>query len=431
MWPEFHEGHVKIGFIFTPRADSYGRVMDHETVAHLLRRTTFGPVPGAVERLMGRDLDDLITEILEDRGDQSIDVTPPNVAGDDDALVGWWLDRLRDPRAGIHERMVWFWHGHFTTNLDQVTGDMMWRQHQLVRRFALGNFRDFTRAMLTDAAMLVYLDGAGSTGEHPNENLARELMELFTLGVGNYTEDDVKAGARALSGYWVDWDTSEVYFEEDDHYDRPVRFLGVRARHDVDSVVATITAHPACARHVTSRLHRHLVGLDPDPAQLESLAAVFREADLEIVPLIDAIVRSPAFAAGRRTRPRQPIEWLIAALAALGVGDIEIDMWSLSAAGQLPFHPPNVAGWPDDDRWVDGSQILDRVNRLLELGWQERIDLDVEPDVDTVLARCGLWDVSSTTRSVLDDAIRRQSEYDHGLELLFVLALTSPEFSLA
>jgi uncharacterized protein (DUF1800 family) len=422
---------MKIGFIFAPCADSYGGGMDHEAVAHLLRRTTFGPVPGAVERLVGRDVDDLIGDILEDRGDRAVDIAPPDLGGDDDTIVSWWLDRLRDPRAGIHERMVWYWHGHFTTNLEQVSGEMMWRQHQLVRRGALGNFRELTRQMLTDAAMLVYLNGSGSTGDHPNENLGRELMELFTLGVGNYTEDDVKAAARALSGYWVDWETSEVFFEPDDHYDRPVNFLGVRARHDVDSVVDALTAHPACARHVARRLHRHLVGLDPEPDRLDALAAVFRGADLEILPLVEAIVRSPAFAASRRSRPRQPVEWLLAALPALGAADIEIDLWSLAAAGQLPFHPPNVAGWPEDDRWVDGSQVLDRVNRVLDIGWQEQIDLDIEPDVDTVLARCGIWEVSPTTRAALDDAIGQQTEYDHGLELLLVLALTSPEFSLA
>lgn len=423
---------MKIGFTFTQCVDSYGPHMErHEAVAHLLRRTTFGPRPGQVEQLAGRDLDEVTTEILEDRGDRADGTAAPDLEDNEENLVMWWINRLRDPRAGLHERMVWYWHGHFTTSLDQVSPEMMWRQHQRVRRHALGNFRDLTREMLTDAAMLVYLNGSGSTGDNPNENLARELMELFTLGVGNYTEDDVKAGARALSGYWVDWETSEVNFEEEDHYGRPVRFLGERARHDVDSVVESVLAQPACARHVARRLHRHFVGLDPEPGHLEELAAVFRDADMEIMPLVEAIVRSDTFAAARRNRPRQPVEWLVAALPALGANEVEIDMWSLSQAGQLPFYPPNVAGWADDDRWVDGSQVLDRINRVLDIGWQEEIDLEIDPDVDTILARCGLWDISPATRAVLDDAIKRQSEYDRGLELLFTLTLTSPEFSLA
>lgn len=402
----------------------------HEAVAHLLRRTTFGPRPGQVEALVDRDPDALITEILDDSGDLADGVEPPDLADDDGRLVQWWLDRIRDPRAGIHERMVWYWHGHFTTSLARVSADMMWRQHQRIRHHALGSFRDLTREMVTDAAMLVYLDGSGSTGDNPNENLARELMELFTLGVGNFAEDDVKAAARALSGYWVDWETSEVHFEADAHYDRPVRFLGERARHDVDRVVDALLADPACAGHVAARLHRYFVGLDPEPSQREELASVFRDHDLEILPLVEAILRSDAFATSRRTRTRQPVEWLVAALAALGAGAAEIETWSLGGTGQIPFHPPNVAGWPDDDRWVDGSQVLDRVGRVLDLGWQEVIDVEIEPTVDAVLARCGIWEVSTTTRSVLDDAIRRQSEFDRGLELLFALTLTSPEFSL-
>ena len=417
--------------MFAPWSVSYLPVMEqHEAIAHLLRRTTFGPRPGQVEALVGRDIDDVIDEILDDRTDRAEGASEPNLDENND-LVTWWLERLRDPRAGIHERMVWYWHGHFTTNLDQVTDDMMWQQHQRIRRHALGNFGDLAREMVTDAAMLVYLDGSGSDGENPNENLSRELMELFTLGVGNYGEDDVKAAARALSGYWVEWDTAVVNFESDNHYDRPVRFLGHRARHDVDSVVDALLAEPACARHVAGRIYRHLVGLDPDPEQLEELASVFRDADLEIVPLLEAILKSSSFKSARRSRPRQPVEWLVAALPALGATEAEIEIWSLAAAGQMPFHPPNVAGWPDDDRWVDGSQVLDRVNRVLDLGWNDLIDLDVEPTVDAVLARCGLWEISDETRAVLDDAIRRQTEYDRGLELLFALTLTSPEFSLA
>ena len=146
--------------------------------------------------------------------------------------------------------------------------------------------------MLTDPLMLLYLDGAGSNGDNPNENLARELMELFTLGVGNYAEDDVKAGARALSGWRVDWENNEAWFEPDAHYDRPLTFLGTRARFGVDEVVDAVCDHAACAVHVATRLHTHLVGVEPEPDEAERLARVFRSADLEILPLVEAIVRS-------------------------------------------------------------------------------------------------------------------------------------------
>ncbi len=406
--------------------------MEHlETIAHILRRTSFGPGPGVVESLADLDVDAVIDRALTTTDDRGAGSAPDLDDNGDAQLIGWWTDRLRDPDAGLHERMAWYWHGHFTTSLAEVSASMMWAQHQLVRSQALGNFRELARAMVHDAGLLVYLDADGSDGANPNENLARELMELFTLGVGNYTEDDVKAAARGLSGYRVDWDTAEVGFEEEAHYGRPVRFLGRRARFEADDVVDALCDRRACAHHVARRLHRHLVGLEPDADHLDSLAAVFRSADLEILPLVEAILRSDQFLTARRARPRQPIEWLVAALAALGATDVELDPWGLESGGQVPFHPPNVAGWPDDDRWTAGNQVLHRVNRVLDLSWEQMIDIDVVPEVDAVLTRCGIFEASDTTRRTLVAATRDQSEYEEGLELLFALTLVSPEFALA
>ena len=225
--------------------------------------------------------------------------------------------------------MVWYWHGHFTTAIDNVGAVLMWEQHRLVRKHALGNFRTLTKEMVEDGAMLVYLDGDGSQGDQPNENLARELMELFTLGVGNYIEDDVKAAALALSGYWVDWDTAEVTFEPEEHYDRPIQFLGSRSR--------------------------------------------FSAADI----------------------------------AALGTDNIDFNPWELEVSGQVPFNPPNVAGWSEGDRWVGGRQVRGRISRVLQLSWKEMIDTNIEPTVDD------------------------QPEHEKRLELLFTLTLASPEFALA
>ena len=435
-----------------------------EAIAHLLRRTTFGPAAGQVERLAGRAYPDVVDDVLADSGDRAIAaqgvasaraLAAPigvrarleaertgeavEVRTDDDGnpvlededILQWWLERLRDPDAGLHERMVWYWHGHFTAHLHSGESEMVWNHHVTMRQHALGNFRELTRSMLRDPLMLLYLDGAGSTGDNPNENLARELMELFTLGVGNYTEDDVKAGACALSGWNVDWEANTSWFDPEAHYDRLVTFLGVRDRFGVDEVVDAVCDHPACPSHVATRLYRHLVGVDPDPAEADRLGRIFRAADLEILPLVAAIVRSDGFAAGRRARPRQPVEWLIGALSALGANDAQIDTWQLHLAGQVPLSPPNVAGWPDDDRWLGASQILTRVNQVLGRSWDDSLDTSIEPTVDAVLARCSIWDVSTETRTTLQQAIDQQTEYDSGLELLFALSLCSPEFALA
>jgi len=422
-----HDPYVPSMFETQPNTPAH-----REAIAHLLRRTAFGPRPGRVDAMAHRPLADVVDETLADIGDRAVglDLVEPSEDAEDE-VIAWWFDRINDPRTGLHERMVWYWHGHFTTAIDNVGAVLMWEQHRLVRKHALGNFRTLTKAMLEDGAMLVYLDGDGSQGEQPNENLARELMELFTLGVGNYTEDDVKAAARALSGYWVDWDTAEVTFEPAEHYDRPIQFLGSRSRFSAADIADALCDQTACARHVARRLHRHLVGVDPDDNHLDRLAAVFRGADLEILPLVEAIVRGDSFWANHRSRPRQPVEWLIAATAALGADNIEFDPWELEVSGQVPFNPPNVAGWPEGDRWVGGSQVLGRISHVLQLSREEIIDTNIEPTVDAVLERCSIWDISDATRAALDGAARDQPEYAQRLELLFALTLASPEFALA
>jgi len=405
-------------------------------IAHLLRRTTFGPTPGAVDRLANLGAAAATDSVLSDLTDLADSAKPFAPTGsdngdDEEALVAWWLARMADPKAGIHERMTWFWHGHFTSSLDKTNATMMWNQHLLVRHHALGNFRDMTKAIVEDAAMLTYLDGDGSEGTHPNENLARELMELFTLGRGNYTEDDVKAAARGLSGYWVDWDTGDVEFDPDSHYDRPVAFLGRRARYTATEIVDRICDQPACAAHISRSLHNHLVGAPPSDSEADRLARLFRDSDLEILPLIKAIVTGDAFAASIHNRYRTPVEWLMAVSHALGAPATALDPWWLATLGQVPMAPPNVGGWPIDNRWVDGGQVLGHVGVVFELIDAGVVDTDVDPTVDAVLQRCQLDSVSTSTRAALDTAAAAQSEYEYRLELLFTLALTSPEFSLA
>lgn len=226
-------------------------------IAHLLRRTTFGPAPGQVEQLAPLGYETVLAGVLGDDDSspvlfaeaglssaRTLDV--PNVGRDNDdrvALVTWWVDQMRHPTAGLHEKMVWFWHSHFTSSFDVCPANALAAQHATVRRHALGNFRDLARAMVSDPAMLIYLDGAGSRGDRPNENLARELMELFTVGPGHYTEDDVKAAARALSGWWVDWDTAETGWDPDSAYLGALRFLGKRGRFSATDIVDILCDH--------------------------------------------------------------------------------------------------------------------------------------------------------------------------------------------
>ena len=176
-------------------------------VTRLLRRTSLIIDTDLIDELSGRSFDQAIDQVLSDQGDAG---RPPREGKEE--ILNWWIDRMISPTSGLYERMVWFWHTHLTTHHMNVSSDVLVsRQLELLRTHALGNFRQLLQGFVVDGALLQYLDGDGSEASKPNENLARELMELFTVGLGNHTEDDVRTAARALAGWVVDRDTSAVF----------------------------------------------------------------------------------------------------------------------------------------------------------------------------------------------------------------------------
>jgi len=334
----------------------------------------------------------------------------------------------------LHERMTWFWHTHFTSSFEASSALGIWTQRQLIRRHAMGNFAELAREITTDAAMLHYLDGADSRGDAPNENYAREFLELFTLGRdGGYTEDDVRGAARILAGWDVDYETREVFFNPDEAYDRPVTFMGERRRWSLDDFVATVCAKPACARHVSAQIYRHLVGPDLSDARNDELAAVFAASGLDIFVLVSEILRGPDFLEAVNSRARQPVEWFVGMYHALGL-DLrtleEDDLWRFEALGQVPFYPPTVAGWPLDDRWAAADQVIARTSIVFDQDLPTETIDGVTPTVEAVLARCGIFEPSAATFDALKQIETNVSEYDRRLELLFATVLVSPEFTL-
>jgi uncharacterized protein (DUF1800 family) len=288
------------------------------------------------------------------------------------------------------------------------------------------------QAITIDAAMLVYLDGDPSVVTAPNENYSRELMELFCLGIGNYTEADVKNGAKALAGYDVDWSTGAVTFYPQYALTSPVTYLG-RSVQTAQQVVDAVVEHPACAPWIASELYRYFLGVSPSPARLGELATVFRDSNLEIRPLVEAILRDPLFLDPqiRNTRARQPVEWVTAAFAAAGASN---PGWAASVSkdlGQLPFDPPSVAGWPGGTRWLAASDALVRAGLAID-GPVLAAITDATDMVGTTLARCSLHDVSPATRAALDGiaATTALPKWQRS-RILFATAITSPEFALA
>jgi uncharacterized protein (DUF1800 family) len=404
-------------------------------VAHVLRRLTFGPHPGQVAELVGDGPQALIQQLLNNATNDTA-VTDPGdslaESGDDyDSLVNWWLRRLARPDTGLHERLVWFWHNHFVTSIEEVENTMMRGQHELIRKHAAGNFKELFTAIMHDPAMLVYLDGDTSTGDAPNENLAREAMELFGLGNGNYTEADVKAGAKALAGWRVDWETGESWLSEEDRYQRPVELLGVRKRMGVEEFVDTVCAQEACGRHIAGKLHEYFVGFAPDEARRRELAAILVDSNFEILPLVAAIVEHHTFLENRNNIARSPVEWYLAVRAGAG---LRLDVWTLWNLGQMPLHPRNVGGWPHHLEWLDRTQLFLRAQQIVQLALPAEAIVGRDDLVTAALEHCGLYDVSTTTqdqlRSVMSEVdAERLSRFD-AAHLLLELSLNSPEFAL-
>ena len=395
--------------------------------AHVLRRLAFGPRPGQVEEMEGTSATDLIEMMLTAA---PFEPEPPVLGSDDDysRLPAWWLEVMSDERAGLHDRMTWCWHGLLTSGLDKASPSLMYRQHQLLRTHAMGNFRAMLQEITVDAAMLYWLDGAGSYAAAPNENYGRELMELFALGHGSgYTEDDVQHAAQALAGWWVDGDNDdEVRFDADSALTAPVPFLD-REVMTAAEVIDAVCDHPACAPHVAGTVHEHLAGVWPEPDRLSELAAVFADSGLEIRPLVEAIVRHTSFLEMRHSRPRTGVEWF---LALRRLFDVDIEWWPLDLFGQIPFSPPNVAGWPGQSRWLTVGAEMTKAQVAYDNAW-ETATLDENDPVGDVLSRAGLHEVSQSTIDVLWSSIDSIESRRDRSTLLHGLVAMSPEFSLA
>jgi uncharacterized protein (DUF1800 family) len=286
----------------------------------------------------------------------------------DARLVAWWLDRM--VVAGVaQERLTWFWHGHFATSAQKVkVPALMLAQNETFRVTGLGRFADLARALVVDPAMIRWLDGDDNRVGSPNENLAREFMELFALGVGHYTEDDVREAARALTGWAVDKNTGKARLVAKRHDDEDKEILGEKANFTAESFVDRLLSRPESGRFVVGRLWSRLVSATPpDDDAIGRLLAAYGDGG-DITATLRAIAAEPAFRAEESTLVKQPVEWLVGLLRALGLRPADLDDRTraqvhkgLMGLGQVPFRPPSVGGWPAGRAWLTTAAGLTRL----------------------------------------------------------------------
>jgi uncharacterized protein (DUF1800 family) len=355
--------------------DEYAKLSRREAVERVLGNTRHAPRTPAPEwvsqwqnprriRQMGEEERKLFQREMIERGLE---------------LRGWWLTEMLTTGSPLTERMTLFWHNHFTSSLQKVKSPpLMYRQNLLLRRHALGSFAELLHAASKDPAMLVYLDSASNRRGQPNENFAREVMELFTLGEGNYSEQDIKEAARAFTGWSLDPETGEYLFRPMAHDDGVKTVLGKSGNFRGEDVIGILLERPETARFVSAKLWREFVSPAPsterEKNELERAARLFRESGYSIRAALRELLMSDAFWAGanRGSLVKSPVDLVVGTLRQFDVeySDPLPFALLLRQLGQDLFAPPNVKGWPGGEAWISSQTLLARkqfVERLMRV----------------------------------------------------------------
>ena len=388
-----------------------------------MRRAAFGVTGADVDRV-GADVERWVADALNPGADPGVDATPPPtfatipavganatpeerqarnkaVSDQGDQLSLWWLTRMVAAHRPVRERLTFAWHNHWATSLSKVSqASLMLKQNELLRSQGLGSFTTLAQQMVVDPALMIWLDAEKNTKAAPNENLARELMELFCLGVGGgYTEDDVKQSARALTGWRVAADGT-VSHDAQRTDPGPETVLGVTDHFTPQTLVGAILAAHSHPRYLATRWWHQLASGDaPSDDVLTRLVAAYGSGR-DSKALISAILLDPAFDAAARTLVASPVEWLVGAMRTLAIpataANVQQGRAVLRMLGQVPFYPPNVSGWPSGASWSSTAAATTRAAAATKLA-----------------SLADLSEVSSATGNSRIDAVAHLLALDH------------------
>ncbi|MDB5811012.1 MAG: signal peptide protein [Betaproteobacteria bacterium] len=284
-------------------------------------------------------------------------------------LRGWWMTEMIATPSPLTEKMVLFWHNHFVSSLQKVRSPvLMYRQQLVLRKHALGYFGDLLHEVAKDPAMVVYLDNASNRKAQPNENFAREVMELFTLGEGNYTEADVKEAARAFTGWSIDPDSGDYLWRPAIHDEGVKTVLGRSGNFDGDAVLDILLAQPSTAELVVGKLWREFVSPAPEAAEVKRIARMFRDNRYNVKVALRALLTSDAFYApqNRAALIKSPVDLVVGTARQFRVEAADALPFVLASRqlGQDLFAPPNVKGWPGGEAWINSATLLQRKQLL-------------------------------------------------------------------
>ncbi|MGQ0832805.1 MAG: DUF1800 domain-containing protein [Microthrixaceae bacterium] len=432
-------------------------------VAHLVRRAAFGAPPEEIDALTDLGYEGAVDAIcvLDEHDAAAEAITPPTfdtsgylAARDADeatkraaqrvaeqerrALPVWWIRRMVAADLPLREKLTFLWHDHFATSLEQVNlAELLYIQRGLLYDKGPGRFDDLVNAVARDPAMLIWLDGRDNRAGAPNENFARELFELFTLGLGTghgdhgdqpYTERDVAEAARALTGWRIIPGRGGV-LAPNLHDSGTKTVLGVTGPLGLDEVVTAATQHPACAPHVVSRLWSRLARpATPDDEVVRELAAPFAK-DLDVAALLRRMFLHPEFlsAETRRAVVKTPVDLVVGLARTLRIDPDERVLPLLAGLGQIPFVPPDVSGWPANEAWLSTASALLRLQLASfvseRVGTEALVGERVSQRPATLARLLGVDGWGSATTSAIEAAADPKTA--------LTIALVAPEYLVA
>lgn len=425
---------------------------DRLEIARLYHRFGFGPRPGEFKAALTNGLSATKTALLSvpTADIAAAQITEPNITNlgprpgqNTNALIEfnialrqqardlpmWWLDRMVLSDHALTERMTWFWHGHWATSISKINfAYPMYLQNKTLRKYALGNFKDMSLAILNDGALQDWLDGGANTVKAPNENLARELMELFLLGVNRYTENDVRELARALTGYQVEPWSGNVVFNSKRFDANSKTILGSSANFDGPKAAALLLSQTDCAKFIAERIWFRFISSTSSLPAANILESAFVNRDIKSILL--AATDSSILGDSNNSMVKAPVDWFAGVARYLKLTPSALKtpaqlLGYLDKLAQLPFSPPNVGGWPADESWLSSASAQ---YRLQFAGWLvKQADLSaltaVAPNKRIVWLQdeLGVFAFSNRTRIALD------GEKNNPVQLL-QLAICSPEY---
>jgi len=369
--------------------------MGFDEARHLLNRTSFAANVDDIEAFAKLTRGQAVDQLLAWTGSYKVATPPPQWINDFESprrlrtmsdeqrklaqreqvekgveLRSWWMTEMLMTPSPLTEKMVLFWHNHFVSSLQKVRSPvLMYRQQLVLRKHALGYFGDLLHEVSKGPAMVIYLDNASNRKGQPNENFAREVMELFTLGEGNYGEADIKEAARAFTGWSIEPETGEFVSRPLIHDDGVKTVLGRSGNFDGDAVLDILLAQPSTAEFIVAKLWREFVSPTPDASEVKRIARMFRDNRYNIKVALRALLTSDTFYApqNRAALIKSPVDLIVGTLRQFRfeTGEVTPLVVASRQLGQDLFAPPNVKGWPGGDAWINSATLLQR-KQLLE-----------------------------------------------------------------